>query len=80
MTASGSSVSAVAREHKFGLAAMVVVALVLLAAGGFGIYSLISRSGPVPFQNFTITQITNTGKAKQLDLARRQICFECAER
>jgi serine/threonine protein kinase/Tol biopolymer transport system component len=63
VTASGSSVSAVAREHKFGLAAIVVVALVLLAAGGFGVYSLISRSGPTPFQNFTIMQITNTGKA-----------------
>ncbi len=65
VTASGSSVSAVAREHKFGLAAFVVVGLVLLAAGGFGVYSLISRRGPTPFQNFTITQITNTGKAQQ---------------
>jgi eukaryotic-like serine/threonine-protein kinase len=65
VTASGSRVSAVAREHKFSLAAVVVVALVLLAAGGFGIYSLLSRSGPTPFQNFTITQITTTGKAQQ---------------
>ena len=65
VTASGSSVSAVAREHKFGLAAILVVGLVLLAAGGFGVYSLLSRSGPTPFQNFTITQITNTGKAQQ---------------
>jgi eukaryotic-like serine/threonine-protein kinase len=65
VTASGSSVSAVAREHKLGLAAFVVVGLVLLAAGGFGVYSLLSRSGPTPFQNFTITQITNTGKALQ---------------
>src|SRR5580698_2496245 len=65
VTASGSSVSAVAREHKFGLAAVVVVALVLLAAGGFGVYSLLSRSGPTAFQNFTITQITNTGKAQR---------------
>jgi serine/threonine protein kinase len=65
VTASGSSISAVAREHKFGLATVVVVGLVLLAAGGFGIYSLLKRSGPTPFQNFTITQITNTGKAEQ---------------
>jgi len=65
VTASGSSVSAVAREHKFGLATVVVVGLVLLATGGFGVYSLLSRSGPTPFQNFTITQITNTGKALQ---------------
>jgi serine/threonine protein kinase len=65
VTASGSSVTAVVREHKLGLAAIIVVALVLLAAGGFGVYSLFSRSGPTPFQNFTITQITNTGKAEQ---------------
>ena len=65
VTASGSSVGAVARDHKFSLAAIVVVALVLLAAGGFGVYTLLSRSGPTPFQNFTITQITNTGKALQ---------------
>ena len=65
VTASGSSVTAVLQEHKSGLVAIVVVVLVLLAVGGFGIYSLVSRSGPTPFQNFTITQITNTGKAQQ---------------
>ncbi len=65
VTASGSSVTAVAREHKFGLAAVVVVGLLLLAAGGLGFYALLSRSGPTPFQNFNITQVTNTGKAQQ---------------
>ena len=65
VTASSSSVSAVARQHKFGLAAIVVIALALLVAGGFGVYSLFSRGGPTPFQNFTITQITSTGKAQQ---------------
>ncbi|MGB6630074.1 MAG: protein kinase, partial [Terriglobales bacterium] len=64
VAASSSSVGAVAREHKFGLAAMVAVAVILLAAAGFGVYSLLSRSGPTPFQNFTITQVTNTGKAQ----------------
>jgi serine/threonine protein kinase len=61
-TASGSSVSAVARQHKFGFSAFVIVCLILLGAGSYGIYSLLSH-GPVPFQNFTITQVTNTGKA-----------------
>jgi len=65
VTASGSSVSAVARQHKVGLVAVIAVALLLLAAGGLGIYSLITRSGPTPFQNFTITQATNTGKAQE---------------
>ena len=64
LPASGSSVSAVAREHKFGLATIAAVAVILLAAAGFGIYSLLTRSGPIPFQNFAITQVTNTGKAE----------------
>jgi serine/threonine protein kinase len=65
VTASGSSVSAIAREHKFGFGAVVVAGLALLAAGAFGIYTLLSRSGPTPFQNFVMTQITNTGRAQQ---------------
>lgn len=65
VTAGGSSVSAVAREHKFGFGAAVVAGLALLAAAGFGVYSLLSRSGPIPFQNFVMTQITNTGRAQQ---------------
>ena len=63
-TASSSNLSAAAREHKFGLGAMVVMALLLLGAGIFGVYSLLSRKEPAPFQNFSITQITNTGKAE----------------
>ncbi|ABF43390.1 serine/threonine protein kinase [Candidatus Koribacter versatilis Ellin345] len=60
-----SSVIAVAREHKFGLVGIAVVALGLLGAGGFGIYEFLSRSAQAPFQNFTVAQLTNTGKARQ---------------
>jgi eukaryotic-like serine/threonine-protein kinase len=60
---SSSSVTALAREHRVGTIVAAVVALALLAAAGFGIYSFLARSGPAPFLNFTITQITNTGKA-----------------
>jgi serine/threonine protein kinase/Tol biopolymer transport system component len=61
---SSSSVGAVAREHKFSLAAIVGIALVLLAAGAFGIYTVLTRTAPMPFQNFSITQVTNTGTAE----------------
>ena len=64
-TGSSSTVGAVAREHKFSLAAIVAVILVLFAAGGFGIYSLLTRTGPMAFQNFAITQVTSTGTAEQ---------------
>ncbi|MBZ5526332.1 MAG: protein kinase [Acidobacteriia bacterium] len=62
--ASGSStVVAVAREHKWGVAAAGVVALVVLAGAVYGVYALLTRGASVPFQQFSISQITNTGKA-----------------
>ena len=60
---SSSSVTAVARQHRIGTIVASLVALALLAAAGFGIYAFLTRTGPVPFQNFTITQVTNNGKA-----------------
>ena len=62
---SSSSVTAVAREHRVGTAVVVLVILLLVGAAGFGIYAFLSRSGPMPFENFTITQVTSTGKAEQ---------------
>jgi serine/threonine protein kinase len=59
-----SSVTAVAREHRTGTIVAVVVALAVVAAAGFGVYSFLGRSRAVPFQNFTITQVTNTGTAQ----------------
>ena len=60
---SSSAVVAAAKRHKLGVAGTVIVVLVLIGAAGFGVYSLLHRSAPVPFQNFTMTQVTNTGKA-----------------
>ena len=65
-SASGSSsVAGVAREHRLGTIVTALVILALIAAAGFGVYSFLNRSGPAPFQNFTITQVTNTGRARQ---------------
>ena len=64
--ASGSStVAAVAREHKLGLAGTLAVILILLAGTAYGVYSFFHRSAPVPFQNFSISQITNSGDITQ---------------
>ncbi len=61
---SGSSaISAAARQHKSGVAVGAIVGLLLVAAAAYGIYSFLTRSGSLPFQNFNVTQITNTGKA-----------------
>jgi serine/threonine protein kinase len=63
-TSGSSAVAAVAREHKFGVAATVVVVLILIAAAGYGIYSFLHRARPAPFQNFTINQVTTSGEAQ----------------
>jgi eukaryotic-like serine/threonine-protein kinase len=60
---SSSAVVAAAKQHKFGLAGGAVAALAILAAAGFGVYSMLHRAAPVPFQNFAISQVTNSKKA-----------------
>ncbi len=63
--ASGSSaVAAVAREHRFGVATVGIIIVILLAAAAYGVYSLLNRGTAAPFQNFTMTQVTATGKAE----------------
>jgi serine/threonine protein kinase len=61
-TGSSSAVVAVAKQHKLGFAAGVVAFLIVLGAAGFGIYSLLHRSVPAPFQKFTVTRVTDSGK------------------
>jgi eukaryotic-like serine/threonine-protein kinase len=62
--ASSSAVVTAAKQHKFGIAGIGVFAVVLVAAAGYGVYSMLRRPAAIPFQNFTVTQITNTGKAE----------------
>ena len=57
-----SAVVEAAMQHKIGLAAAAVFVLVLLAAAGYGLYSFLSGKAQPPFQNFSITQVTNSGK------------------
>ena len=62
--ASGSSaVVEVAMQHKGKLVAGAVVIFALVAAAGYGVYSLLSRTAQSPFQDFTITPVTNNGKS-----------------
>ena len=61
---SGGSIIAAAKGHRFGLVAGAVVALAVLAAAGYGVYSMLDRGGAIPFQNFTITNVTENGKSR----------------
>jgi serine/threonine protein kinase len=61
---SGSSaVVAAVKESKLGSGMAVVIALVLILAAAYGIYSFVTRSRPAPFQNFTATKVTEGGKS-----------------
>ena len=60
---SSSAVVAAAKQHKLGLVGAALAALAILAAAGFGVYSMVHRAAPSPFQNFSITQVTNSSRA-----------------
>jgi eukaryotic-like serine/threonine-protein kinase len=60
---SGSVAAQAAREHKGKLIIGAVVALILIAAAGYGVFSMLRGKAALPYQSFTITQITNTGKS-----------------
>ena len=55
-------------QHKIWLA-IGAVTLALIAAAGYGGYSLLSRKHAEPFENFTISQITHTGKVADVAIS-----------
>ena len=59
---SGSVVMEVAKQHKASLTAGMLAALMVLAAAGYGVYSLLNIEHAMPFENYTITQATSNGK------------------
>jgi serine/threonine protein kinase len=60
---SSSALLQVAKQYKWRMSAIVAVASIILAAASVGVYSLLHRPTAKPFQNFTMTQVTNSGKA-----------------
>ena len=62
-SSSSSAVVAAARQHKLGIGVTSVIVILLVAAAAYGIYALLSRARPVPFQDSYVTKITDTGKA-----------------
>jgi serine/threonine protein kinase len=58
-----SAVVDAVKQHKWGATGIAVVGLAVLAAAVFGVYSLLHHTSVAHFQNFTITQVTNSGKA-----------------
>jgi len=63
-TSSASVVIAEAQRHKGMLIAVAAVVVVLVLAAAFGIYKLLSRSGPaIDTRNINVKQLTDHGQA-----------------
>ena len=62
--ADSSAIAALTQRQKASFAVSGLVSLVVMVATGISLYALLTRVGPQPFKDFTVTQITNTGKAE----------------
>ena len=58
---SGSVLVEVARKNKLGTALTVGLAVLLLVAAGFGVYSLIQGRRHIPFERLSVENLTNNG-------------------
>jgi serine/threonine protein kinase len=61
---SSSVLAAAARQHRTELGVIALVALLLVAAAGFGIYSLFFAARPQAFQSVKVTKVSGTHNAK----------------
>jgi eukaryotic-like serine/threonine-protein kinase len=60
-----STAISTAKKSYFGIAAGILIALVIVAAAGYGLYALLGRHSAPPFQDFTITPLTSSGKVER---------------
>jgi serine/threonine protein kinase len=58
---SGSVLVEAARKNKFGATLAIAVAAILAIAAAFGIYSFVQSEHHVPFEHFSIENLTNNG-------------------
>ncbi|MGH9524043.1 MAG: protein kinase domain-containing protein, partial [Terriglobales bacterium] len=61
---SSSVIVQAARQHKLGVGAIVLIAIVVLAAASFGVYSFLNSHQRVPFQSVSIDRVSGTHQAR----------------
>jgi serine/threonine protein kinase len=66
---SSSVVVTAVRQHRVSIGLTALMLILVTAAAAYGIYSFIHRNRNVPFQNFSLTKITENGKATQVALS-----------
>jgi serine/threonine protein kinase len=57
-------------QHRMGIGLKAAIAVLTTSAAAYGIYSFIQRDRIVPFQNFSLTKITESSKATQVSMSR----------
>ncbi len=68
-----SSVVTVARQHKFGLAAFIVIALILIGAASYGVYAFLHRAPALTSKDtIVLADFTNTTGDSVFDGSLRQ--------
>jgi Tol biopolymer transport system component/tRNA A-37 threonylcarbamoyl transferase component Bud32 len=58
---SGSVIVEAARKNKFGAGLTAAVVAAVIAAAAFGVYSFLQRGRHLPFEHFSIENLTNNG-------------------
>src|SRR6266404_4774520 len=66
---SGSVIVAAAKQNKLGTILVGLILVTLVAAAGYGIYSLLQHSKHLPFESFEITNLTNSGHVSMASIS-----------
>ncbi len=62
-TSSSSAVVSAARQNKLGAGLTAGIVLVLVATAAYGIYAFLTRGRHTPFQDISVTKVTDSGDA-----------------
>jgi serine/threonine protein kinase/sugar lactone lactonase YvrE len=66
---SSSAVIAAASRHKASAGIGILLGAVVLAAAAYGIYTVLSRNRPQPFQNIAVSKVTDNGNMAMVALS-----------
>jgi eukaryotic-like serine/threonine-protein kinase len=66
---SGTVLVEAAQKNKFGVGVALAGLVVVLAAAGFGAYTLLHKAKPLPFEKFTIENVSNNGHISEVAIS-----------
>jgi len=68
-TSGSSAVVAAARRNKLGVGIGGLIAILVVAAAAYGVYSFFLRTRTVPFLNFSVNKVTDSGKVRYVAIS-----------